>query len=450
MKVRLFTLAVVSLLCVVAPAFGDVRPATLEWDASPEASVAGYIVYVGRTSGSYDEAFDVQQQTSFVYTDAVAGRPYFFSVAAYTPGPHIGPRSEEVLFFAGTTIALPSRSTGQPNDEDAAPTAAADARGRDEARVLCLGSTECYRVESLGDVAGNASALTQTADGRALFIENGKHVRVIEDDLLVSEFALSAAASSTFAGLVLDSGFTDTRFVYVGVVEASPDGSRQLNIVRYREVANTLGEGAVIVAGLPLPVTGDASLAVDAGRRLYVAMPAALASDPRAARYAGMVLRFESDGTSVRDDGAGAPVFSQGYAQPTSLAWAGIENALWLAGKGSDGVGALARLSLNRVSTGSAVAPEGVALAPGAAALSLTSSSDARAALLFVDESGGVFQMVAAAGGVDMTPWIAPDVLGGRVVSAVRAKADDDILLAVTTGLEPAAVSSQVLRLRRQ
>src|SRR5688572_24286130 len=46
MNLRLCTLAVVSLLCVVAPAFGDVRPATLAWDAMPEGTVAGYIVYV--------------------------------------------------------------------------------------------------------------------------------------------------------------------------------------------------------------------------------------------------------------------------------------------------------------------------------------------------------------------------------------------------------------------
>jgi hypothetical protein len=200
---------------------------------------------------------------------------------------------------------------------------------------------------------------------------------------------------------------------------------------------------------LPLPVNGDASLAIDARQRLYVAMPGALASDPRGGRYAGMVLRFESDGTAVRGDGAGAPVFSSGYQQPASLAWTGTDT-LWLAGKGSDGVGALARLSLNRVSTGSAEAPESVALAPGAAALTLNASNDALGPLLFVDESGGVFQMVAAAGGVDITPWIAPDALGGRVVSAVRARVDDDILLSVTTGLEPAAVSSQVLRLRRE
>ena len=256
MNLRLFTLAVVGLFCVVAPAFGDGRPTTLAWDASPEGTVAGYIVYVGHAPGSYDEAFDVQQQTSFVYTDAVAGRPYFFSVAAYTPGRHIGPRSEEVLFYAGTTMALPSRSAGRPSDEDTALAAPAEVRGREEARVLCLGSTECYRVQSLGNIAGHASALTRTADGRAFFIENGRHVRVIEDDLFVSGFALSANASSTFAGLVLDPAFTDTRFVYVGVVEASPDGSRELDIVRYREVANTLGQGAVIVAGLPLPVTG--------------------------------------------------------------------------------------------------------------------------------------------------------------------------------------------------
>ena len=238
------------------------------------------------------------------------------------------------------------------------------------------------------------------------FIENGKHIRLIDRDELVPQPALSADAAATLIGLVLDPGFADTGFVYVGVVRQRAGGGRELDIVRYREVANTLGEGAVIVAGLPLPANGDASLAVDAVRRLYVAMPAAPGSDSRAARYAGMLLRFESSGLAVQDDGAGAPVFSPGYAQPTSLAWIGAGNELWLAGAGADGVGSLTRIPLTR-QPAEFSAPERIAVATGSAVVSLTASTSttreqsgatAGTAVVLVDEAGGVFQIAPVPG----------------------------------------------------
>jgi hypothetical protein len=170
------------------------------------------------------------------------------------------------------------------------------------------------------------------------------------------------------------------------------------------------------------------------------------------------VLRFESDGTAVRDDGAGAPVFSQGYAQPTALAWSALGNELWLAGTGADWAGTLARLSLNRTSAASAVVPAGVTLAAGSAAVSLSASGStagpaastaAPTALFVVAEAGGVFQVTASPGGMTATPWLAADALGGRVVAVARGSVDADVLLAVTTGVEPASMSSQIVRLRR-
>jgi glucose/arabinose dehydrogenase len=218
-----------------------------------------------------------------------------------------------------------------------------------------------------------------------------------------------------------------------------------------------LGERAAIVAGLPLPMVGDAALAIDAAGRIYVAMPAAPSSDPRAARYAGMVLRFESDGSTVGDDGADAPVLSRGYAQPTALAWSGAGDDLWLAGTDAEWTGTLARLPLNRASAGPAAVPESVSLPAGSTAVSLsaleptagpTPDTAAEAAVFVVDEAGGVSQVTASPDGMTTTPWIAADQLGGRIV-AVSQGAAGELLLVVTTG-EPAAVSSQIIRLRRE
>jgi hypothetical protein len=65
-----------------------------------------------------------------------------------------------------------------------------------------------------------------------------------------------------------------------------------------------------------------------------------------------------------------------------------------------------------------------------------------------VDEAGGVSQVTASPDGMTTTPWIAADQLGGRIV-AVSHGAAGELLLVVTTG-EPAAVSSQIIRLHRE
>ena len=52
------------------------RYITVAWDPSPDERVAGYAVYVGTTSGSYDKVFVVRNRTYFTYTDAAPDRQY--------------------------------------------------------------------------------------------------------------------------------------------------------------------------------------------------------------------------------------------------------------------------------------------------------------------------------------------------------------------------------------
>jgi hypothetical protein len=439
MNMRTLLLAAGSILGIAASAAGQVGSVTLQWDASPDSSATGYIVFVGSASGSYQEQFDAGLRTSFVYTKAVAGRPYFFSVAAYSSSREVGPRSEEVLFLAGATAAtgLAVAALEPEKNVDAARGASAAITPPSTSGGVCLAGGACYRVEPVANLAGDASALTRASDTRVFFIEGGKRVRVIEDGALLSDPALSADPPSIFAGLALDPGFDQSRYVYVGVVDSTPDGGRQLNIVRYREVANSFGEGAAIVVGLPLSSSGHASFTVDESRRIYVAMPAESVSfsHSRPSRYAGMVLRFESDGTAVRDDGADAPVFSAGYAQPAALGWSGADNALWLAGLGDGGAPALARLPVERTTA-----------IPRASAQ--PSSTDPVAVLVLVNEAGGVFHIVTTPGGIAAAPWIAPNEMGDRIVAARGGASDSDLYVA-TTGVGSPAIS-RIVRLRRQ
>src|SRR5688572_32294624 len=88
-------------LALEGSAAAQTQSLTLAWDANPETFVAGFIVYVGPASGTYDEQFDVGNRQSFVYDRVISGRAYFFAVAAYSAGPVIGPRSEEIFYRAG-------------------------------------------------------------------------------------------------------------------------------------------------------------------------------------------------------------------------------------------------------------------------------------------------------------------------------------------------------------
>lgn len=80
-------------------------PIRVAWDANPEP-VAGYIVHVGRAAGSYTQTFTVDD-TTFILADVVAGARYYFAVAAYQPGPVVGPLSEEVSTVADTHAEAP-------------------------------------------------------------------------------------------------------------------------------------------------------------------------------------------------------------------------------------------------------------------------------------------------------------------------------------------------------
>ena len=80
--------------------FSAVVPASaatvkIAWDPSPDQTVIGYQVYVGTSPGSYSETFDVGLSTSFTYSPRDES-VHYFAVAAYAPGPQLGPLSTEV------------------------------------------------------------------------------------------------------------------------------------------------------------------------------------------------------------------------------------------------------------------------------------------------------------------------------------------------------------------
>jgi len=447
----LLALLALCLGALDAPAYAQAPPVTLAWDGNPEPSVAGYIVYVGNASGSYGEQYDVGDQTSFAYTRVSAGRPYYFAVAAYTPGREVGERSEEIFFLSGAATGLapsvPVRVASQLT---------ASSPDNRRARCASASDTGCYSVERLVSLAGDASALTPTGDGRLLFVEDGRHVRVIAADTLMPDPALTAESGTRLAGLVLDPAFDRNRFVYVGEVETRADGSRELNIVRYRDVASSLAEGAAIIAGLPLPARGDAPFTIDAARRLYVAVPDGPDGSRMGSPYGGMVLRFESDGSVSRDSRGGSPVLAHGYAQPVSLVWSAARNELWLAGFDADWDGALARLPLGGDVAEWPRTPTVANLDAGSSIVSLFSASrpgrdratpGASGDLVLVDEDEGLLRIDADALRVVPTAPLSAVDLGGEPTFA--ALDGSDLYLVMTPPAVALSPSSQIVRVRQ-
>ena len=94
------------LLCIAGASDATAGILTLQWDPSPDSSVAGYNVYVGTEPGQYSTTFNVGKQLRFVLPDARPGREYYFAVAAYSSANIVGPLSAEVSGRVDASLKL--------------------------------------------------------------------------------------------------------------------------------------------------------------------------------------------------------------------------------------------------------------------------------------------------------------------------------------------------------
>lgn len=95
----------------------------------------------------------------------------------------------------------------------------------------------CTLLQAPRPIAGLAAA----SDDRVFFIDSGQ-IRVIVEGRLTAFPALTISDTAVrLNGIALDAAFTQTHFVYVGEVEVAREGSRELSVVRYRELQGLLG-----------------------------------------------------------------------------------------------------------------------------------------------------------------------------------------------------------------
>ena len=204
----------------------------------------------------------------------------------------------------------------------------------------------CYSIHVVASDLGRVTALSPMPDGRAMFIEDGRQVRVIARGTLSPSAALAAEPGRRLTGLTTDSGFEESRLVFVAWTELAR-GVPALNITRYREVENTLGEAAMISTALPAGPDLTTPLAVDNEDLVYVAVPADRSgSGQRFLGNAGAVMRFDRDGLVPRSNQYGSPIVAEGYGAPLALAIDRPQRTLWIAGRDRERLGAIATLGL--------------------------------------------------------------------------------------------------------
>ena len=84
------------LLSAIFAAQGSVP--VLEWDSIPDPSIAGYNLYRGTKSRSYDRIVDVRTQTGVKLTGLDPGTTYHFAITAYNADRLESDFSDEVRF----------------------------------------------------------------------------------------------------------------------------------------------------------------------------------------------------------------------------------------------------------------------------------------------------------------------------------------------------------------
>jgi hypothetical protein len=181
-----------------------------------------------------------------------------------------------------------------------------------------------------------------------MFIEDGKQVRVVGD--AASPFvALPAEPGRQLTGLTIDTQFEKSRSVFVAWSELAL-GAHGLNITRYREVANVLGEGATIATALPVAPDVATPLAIDDDGLVYVAVP----RDPNASALdsAGVVMRFDRDGRVPRSNQNASPIVAEGYAMPRVITIDRSHRTMWLTGSDHERLGDISSVDLRGLSRG--------------------------------------------------------------------------------------------------
>jgi hypothetical protein len=266
--------------------------------------------------------------------------------------------------------------------------------------ILCLQTTgTCVSVHREVVRRVPLSSAAALADGRLLFVEDGRQLRMLAGGVLSPEPAFAIHDRARIIGVLVDPFFEQTGLVRIAWIEETARSGRAFGITRARESQGRFGEAAVIVPPTPLPSRGEPRVAQDDQGRVYVAVPVESDATLSGVPKAGRILRYSANGLTWAA-GLGPPLFAPGFAEPRALVFDPRSARLWLTG--SDGGRGEALTSLALVGASTRTSPEHraidvpgsqgiVALAPFSAPESLSA-----AGFLAINTDGKLLWMNAA------------------------------------------------------
>ena len=220
--------------------------------------------------------------------------------------------------------------------------AAAAGLERRATRTETLADGLTLRHELVTDGLESPTDLAFASDGRLFVAERAGRIRIVRAGHLVTEPAISLAATLGAEGqllaLALDPQFERTRYAFAIYTSPSRSGDRaggpMFTLARFREVSDTLGDRAVLLDGAPAASRSpSAALRFGPDGKLYAAFDDGGDARHRgeAASLNGKVLRLNADGTTPDDARGGTPVYADGYASPIALDWDPPTATLWVA-----------------------------------------------------------------------------------------------------------------------
>lgn len=90
----------------LGPSASAQNSVTVEWQRNPEPDIAGYVVYLGTTSGVYSTIQDVGNISSWELGDLSTGTVHYCAVQAYNAAGLVSALSSEISFSISATAVL--------------------------------------------------------------------------------------------------------------------------------------------------------------------------------------------------------------------------------------------------------------------------------------------------------------------------------------------------------
>ena len=105
-------IATLALFIIFIPSLAGAVQITLAWDSNDEPDLAGYIVYYGKHSRSYDYDVDVGDYSSVTISGLIEDVTYYFAVTAYDEEGNESDFSTEISYPVTSSSGTTDGSSG--------------------------------------------------------------------------------------------------------------------------------------------------------------------------------------------------------------------------------------------------------------------------------------------------------------------------------------------------